>query len=168
MKKTAIAELITQKIYILRDQKVMLSGDLAQLYNVPPRTLIQAVKRNIERFPSDFMFHLNYQELNNLKSQFVISSWGGARSTPYAFTEQGIAMLSSVLHSPLAIRTNIAIIRTFVLLRKYSLSYQEISEKLNQLEQKYDHQFNLVFDAIRDLITPPEQIQKRKIGSKQD
>ena len=145
----------------------MLSHDLAQLYQVEPRVLVQSVKRNLDRFPSDFMFQLENHEVSNLKSQFVISSWGGSRSAPYAFTEQGIAMLSSVLNSPRAILVNIEIMRTFVSLRKFVESHKDLAEKLTQLEMKYDHQFKMVFDAIRDLIMPPEP-KKRKMGFHSD
>ncbi len=141
----------------------MLSGDLAALYEVEPRVLVQAVQRNLERFPSDFMFQLNREEFTNLKSQIVISSWGGIRSPPYAFTEQGIAMLSTVLHSSRAIRLNIEIMRIFVSLRKHTASFNELSDKLNQMESRYDHQFKIVFNAIREIINPP-QPSRSKIG----
>ena len=140
---------IERRIYLLRDMKVMLSTDLAELYQVPPKVLVQSVKRNIERFPPDFMFLLDKQELLNLKSQIVTSSWGGQRKPPYAFSEQGIAMLSSILKSANAIQMNIEIMRAFVNLRKYITSYKELSDKLNFLERKYDHQFKVVFDSIR-------------------
>lgn len=152
---------IQERIYIIRAQKVMLSSDLAQLYHVEPRVMIQAVKRNSERFPEDFMFQLTPEEANNLKSQFVTSSWGGARSTPYAFTEQGIAMLSSVLRSPVAIKINIAIMREFVALRKFLISHQELSARINRLEEKYDKHFKAVFDAIRSVVVPLEKPKKR-------
>jgi len=109
--------IIEQRIYLIRDKKVMLSNDLAELYQVEVRTLVQAVKRNKDRFPADFMFQLNAKEFQNLKSQIVISSWGGVRRAPYAFTEQGVAMLSSVLRSKRAIQVNVAIMRAFVKLR---------------------------------------------------
>ncbi|MES2801496.1 MAG: ORF6N domain-containing protein [Bdellovibrionota bacterium] len=118
-----------------------LSHDLAHLYGVEPRILIQAVKRNIERFPADFVFQLENQELINLKSQIVISSWGGSRVPPYAFTELGIAMLSSILNSSQAINVNIEIMRTFVGLRGFLSSQKGLSDKITQLEKKYDHQF---------------------------
>ena len=144
--------------------RVMLSTHLAALYDVEPRALIQAVKRNRERFPGDFMFQLNAGEWNNLKSQIVISSWGGSRrAAPYAFTEQGIAMLSSVLKSRRAIQVNIEIMRAFVRLRQILASNAQLARKLGELEKKYDGQFRVVFDAIRQLMTPPEP-KKRKIG----
>jgi len=158
------AETIEKKIYLLRRQKVLLSPDLAELYQVEPRALIQAVKRNIERFPQDFMFQLTKKEFANLKSQFVISSWGGLRRAyPYAFTEQGVAMLSSVLNSPRAIKVNIEIMRAFVRLRRMLASHAELARKLDALEKKYDSQFKVVFEAIRQLMAPQEAPNK-KIG----
>jgi len=158
-------ERITQSILFIRGQKVMLSTHLAELYEVEPRVLVQAVKRNMERFPDDFMFQLNDQEFENLKSQIVTSSWGGLRrAAPYAFTEQGVAMLSSVLHSARAIHVNIEIMRAFVRLRQMLASNTELARKLATLERKYDAQFKIVFDAIRELMTPPEPKKKRPIG----
>ena len=142
----------------------MLSQHLAELYEVEPRALNQAVKRNIERFPEDFMFQLNPEESANLKSQFVTSSWGGIRTAPYAFTEQGVAMLSSVLHSERAIQVNIEIMRAFVRLRQMLSSNAELARKLNALEKKYDVRFKAVFEAIHELMTPPESKKKRPIG----
>jgi hypothetical protein len=157
-------ELIENKIYLIRGQKVMLSLHLAELYNVETKTLIQAVKRNIERFPEDFMFQLTNQEFTNLKSQIVTSSWGGIRrATPYAFTEQGVAMLSSVLRSRLAIEVNVQIMRAFVRLRRILSSNADLARKLEALEKKYDAQFRVVFDAIRALMAEPGK-PKRKIG----
>jgi hypothetical protein len=158
-------ERITQAILLIRGQKVMLSTYLAELYEVEPRILVQAVKRNIERFPEDFMFQLNDQEFENLKSQIVTSSWGGLRrAAPYAFTEQGVAMLSSVLHSDRAVHVNIEIMRAFVRLRQLLATNVELARKLATLERKYDAQFKIVFDAIRELMTPPEPKKKRPIG----
>lgn len=173
------AEIIEKKIYLLRGQKVMLSIDLAGLYQVEPRALIQAVKRNIDRFPKDFMFQLTWDEVSALKSQSVISSDPRARTSrsqivilkrglnikyrPYAFTEQGVAMLSSVLRSKRAIQVNIEIMRAFVRLRKILASHAELARKLEALEKKYDSQFKVVFDAIRQLMAPPAAGQK-KIG----
>jgi len=139
----------------------MLSVHLAELYQVEPRVLIQAVKRNIERFPEDFMFQLTKEEFNNLKSQIVISSWGGTRKPPRAFTEQGVAMLSSVLRSKRAISVNIEIMRAFVRLRKLLASHAELARKLEELERKYDSQFKVVFEAIRQLMAPKEAPNKR-------
>ena len=157
-------ESIEKRIYLIRGHKVMLSTDLAELYDVEPRALVQAVKRNMERFPEDFMFHLKKDEFDNLKSQIVISSWGGLRrATPYAFTEQGVAMLSSVLRSSRAIQVNIEIMRAFVKLRRILASHRELAQKLTELEKKYDGQFQVVFEAIRQLMAPPP-IKRRPIG----
>jgi len=135
----------------------MLSTDLAHLYQVAPRALVQAVKRNLDRFPDDFMFQLSPGEFQDLKSQFVTSSWGGLRrATPYAFTEEGVAMLSSVLRSKRAVRVNIEIMRAFVRLRRLLASNEELAGKLAALEKKYDTQFRIVFDAIRELMIKPE------------
>ena len=152
-------ERIEHSILLIRGQKVMLSLDLAMLYGVAPRALIQAVKRNIERFPDDFMFQLNEDELGILKSQNVISSsyqWGGSRrAAPYAFTEQGVAMLSSVLRSPRAVAVNVEIMRAFVRLRQMLVSHADLARKLDALEKTYDAQFKVVFDALRQLMQPP-------------
>jgi hypothetical protein len=145
---------IERRIFYVRDVKVMLSMDLAELYGVAVEALNQAVRRNLDRFPEDFMSQLT-QEFNNLKSQIVTSSWGGIRrAMPYAFTEHGIAMLSGVLKSPRAIRVNIEIMRTFVKLSQMLASNAELARKLSELEKKYDRQFKIVFDAIRELMTP--------------
>ena len=127
-------EQIKKSILEIRGKKVMLDMDLAIIYEVETRVLKQAVRRNIDRFPDDFMFELTAEELKNLTSQFVTSSWGGQRHKPFAFTEQGIAMLSSVLKSKKAIQMNIAIMRAFVMMRQFALTYQELSEKLLELE----------------------------------
>jgi hypothetical protein len=156
-------ERIERAIFLIRGEKVMLSTELAALYDVEPRAVIQAVKRNQSRFPDDFMFQLTPEELENLKSQTVISSWGGVRTPPYAFTEQGVAMLSSVLHSDHAVRVNIEIMRAFVRLRQLLASNAELARKLEALEKKYDAQFKVVFDAIRQLMSPPAK-PKREIG----
>ena len=157
-------ERIERQILLIRGQKVMLSADLAELYAVAPKVLVQAVKRNRERFPGDFMFQLTKAEVANLKSQFVTSSWGGARrAPPYAFTEQGVAMLSSVLRSPRAVHVNIAIMRAFVKLREMLGSNRDLARKLEEMESRYDGQFKVVFDAIRELMTPPEK-PRRRIG----
>lgn len=165
------AERIEGRIYLLRGEKVMLSTDLAELYDVEPRVLIQAVKRNRGRFPEDFMFQLRKEEFENLKSQFVISSWGGLRrATPYAFTEQGVAMLSSVLRSKRAIQVNIAIMRAFVKLRGMVAAQKALSAKLTELERKvtdHDGHIRTLFEAIRQLMEPPEG-QTRRIGFRKD
>jgi phage regulator Rha-like protein len=166
MKELIPEELIERKIFLLRGQKVMLSIHLAKLYGLEIRMLIQAVKRNTERFPEDFMFQLTNEEYKNLKSQFVISSWGGRRHSPYAFTEQGVAMLSSVLHSKKAVQVNIAIMRAFVKLRQILSNHKELAYKLGELERKiskHDEDIQDIFEAIRQLMTPPEK-PKRKIG----
>ncbi|MBI4706047.1 MAG: ORF6N domain-containing protein [Deltaproteobacteria bacterium] len=144
----------------------MLDADLAALYGVETRDLVQAVKRNIERFPDDFMFQLTAGELDLLRSQFVISKpggRGGRRSLPYAFTEQGVAMLSSVLRSPRAVQVNIEIMRAFVRLRQMLQSNADLARKLAALERKYDAQFKAVFSAIRRLMAPAVK-PKRRIG----
>ena len=144
-----------RSILVVRGQRVMLDTDLAGLYGVATKVLVQAVRRNRSRFPDDFMFRVTSVELANLRSQFVTSSWGGRRYAPYAFTEHGVAMLSSVLRSQRAIDANIAIMRTFVRLRQISLSHDELARKLTALEKKYDSQFRVVFDAIRRLMSAP-------------
>lgn len=154
---------IERSIFLLRGQRVILGGDLAVFYDVEPRVLSQAVKRNANRFPADFMFVLSEDEWQNLKSQNVISSWGGARNAPMAFTEQGVAMLSSVLRSERAVQVNIQIMRTFVQMRRVLIEHKELAAKLNALERKYDEQFRVVFDAIRQMMAPPE-VKKRGIG----
>ena len=158
------SECIEQRIVFLRGHKVMLSTHLATLYEVKPKVLVQAVKRRIERFPKDFMFQLTTMEFRHLKSQLVTSSWGGLRrATPYAFTEQGVAMLSSVLTSPRAVQVNIEIMRAFVRLREMIATHKDLSRRLDALEKKYDTQFKVVFDAIRQLMAPPAR-PKGQIG----
>ena len=140
----------------------MLDVDLAELYGVETKVLNQAVKRNIERFPEDFMFQLSWEEFDFLRSQSVTSSqWGGRRYPPYAFSEQGVAMLSSVLRSKRAVLVNIAIMRAFVHLRQILSSHTELASKLNELEKRYDAQFKVVFEKIKKLMTPPEPKRKR-------
>jgi hypothetical protein len=157
-------ERIEKRILFLRGHRVMLSTDLAEMYGVEPRALVQAVKRNRERFPKDFMFQLSEKEFEILKSQIVTSSWGGLRrARPYAFTEQGVAMLSSVLNSKRAVQVNIGIMRAFVQLREMIGTNKELAKRLAELEQKYDAQFKVVFDAIRELMAPPKT-PVRRIG----
>ena len=159
------AERIERSILLIRGQKVMLDGDLAALYGVETKYLVRAVKRNISRFPSDFMVQLTKEEFENLRFHFGTSShWGGRRYLPYAFTEQGVAMLSSVLGSHRAIQVNIEIMRAFVRLRQMIASHVELARKFDALEKKYDAQFKVVFDAIRQLMTPPEPKKRRPIG----
>ncbi len=159
------AEIIEQKILLLRGKKVMLDRDLAMLYGVETRVLNQAVRRNVKRFPEDFMFQLTNEEMENWKSQIVISNKErmGLRKRPYAFTENGVAMLSSVLNSERAITVNIQIMRTFTRLREMLAAHKDLASKLNEMEKKYDAQFKVVFDAIRQLMAQPEP-KKRKIG----
>jgi ORF6N domain len=149
---------ISQRIYFLRGQGVMLSTDLAALYGAEPRALIQAVQRNRERFPADFMFQLTTVEHRKLKSQFVISSWGGARrAAPYAFTEQGVAMLSSVLRGARAVQVNIAIMRTFVRLREMLATNQKLRRKIQEMEKRYNAKFRIVFEAIESMLEEEEK-----------
>jgi hypothetical protein len=161
---------LASRIHTLRGVRVMLSPDLAELYDVKTKALVQAVSRNRDRFPSDFIFQLTEQELKILRSQFVTLSAapGGhgahAKYAPYAFTEQGVAMLSSVLKSRRAIRTNVEIMRAFVQLRDLMGHNRELARRLDLLESKYDRQFKVVFDAIRELMAPPVPTPKRRIG----
>jgi len=154
---------IEARILLMRGERVMLDADLAELYGVATKVLVQAVKRNAERFPLDFMFQLTLDEFANLRSQIVTSSWGGRRYPPYAFTEHGVAMLSSVLNSGQAIQVNVEIVRAFVRLRRLLGSHEDLPRKLAELEKRYDAQFRAVFDAIRQLMAPPEK-QRRSIG----
>jgi phage regulator Rha-like protein len=148
---------IINRIFYIRGRKVMFDRDLAELYGVETRVLNQAVKRNKERFPDDFMFQLNKQEIEVWKSQIVTSKRGGRRYFPYVFTEQGVAMLSSVLKSKRAIQVNIAIMRTFTKLREILLTHKELREKIEKMEAKYNEQFKAVFLAIKQLITEKEK-----------
>jgi hypothetical protein len=145
-------EIIKNSILEIRGKKVMLDMDLAKLYEVETRVLKQAVRRNIERFPMDFMFELNENEIQNLTSHFVTTSWGGQRHKPFAFTEQGIAMLSSVLKSKKAIHMNISIMRAFVMMRQWAMNHQELSEKLTALEQQYGQKFKDIEQVLNYLI----------------
>lgn len=155
---------IERSIRLIRGDKVILDEDLAELYGVETKNLIKAVKRNIARFPADFMFQLTNQEFANLRFQFGTSSqWGGRRTPPYAFSEQGVAMLSSVLHSARAVQANVEIMRTFVRLRRMLASHADLVQRLEELEQKYDAQFKVVFDAIRQLMEPAK-VERPKIG----
>jgi hypothetical protein len=159
-------ELIEQAIILARGHKVMLDSDLAALYGVETSNLNKAVKRNADRFPADFMFQLNADEAERLRFQFGISKpgRGGRRYQPYVFTEQGVAMLSSVLRSKRAVQVNIEIMRAFVRLRGILAAHKELAKKLAELEQKYDGQFRVVFDALRQLATPPREAKRRRIG----
>ena len=156
-------EHIQRKIYEIRGFKVILDFDLACMYEVETRILNQAVKRNIKRFPPDFMFQLTNQEFTNLKSQFVTSSWGGARKLPYAFTEQGIAMLSGLLNSDVAINTNILIMRTFVMVRQYALNYAELNQKIEKLSARLDVndvKTNEIFELLKELLEHKKELEK--------
>lgn len=152
VRATDLRRTIASKIITVRGHRVMLDRDLAAIYAVETRTLVQSVKRNRQRFPADFMFQMTAAEAGNLRSQSVISSWtgghGGRRFRPYAFTEQGVAMLSSVLRSRRAVHANVEIMRAFVRLRRAAISYDELSAKLDRIERRYDAQFKTVFDAI--------------------
>lgn len=157
---------IQRAVLRIRGQNVMLDSDLAALYRVDVKALNQAVKRNRQRFPRDFMFRLNSEEAASLRSHIVTANLrgrGGRRTAPYAFTEQGVAMLSSVLRSQRAVRVNIEIMRAFVQLRRMLGANEELARKLDALEKKYDGQFRVVFQAIRELMTPPEP-PRRSIG----
>jgi len=166
MKALIPLEVIEQRILLVRGQKVMLDADLAALYGVETKQLVRAVKRNILRFPEDFMFQLSNDEFENLRYHFGTSShWGGRRYPPYAFTEHGVAMLSSVLNSPRAVQVNIQIMRTFAKLREIMSQHKDLARRLDELETKYDAQFKIVFDAIRQLMAPPEpEPPKKRIG----
>ena len=161
-------ETLAHLVFLVRGEKVLLSQHLAELYGVSVSALNQAVKRNQDRFPADFMFQLTGEEFENLKSQIVTSSWGGLRrALPYAFTEQGVAMLSSVLRSPRAVEVNIAIMRTFVQLRRLMDSNRDLARQIEALEKKYDEQFAVVFNAIKQLIAADQDAKakrKRRIG----
>jgi hypothetical protein len=158
-------ERITGAILVLRGQRVLLDSSLATMYSVTTKALNQAVRRNRKRFPTDFMFQLTAAETANLRSQTVTSSsWGGRRVRPYAFTEQGVAMLSSVLRSERAISVNIEIMRAFVQLRSIARSHGDLSKKLDELERKYDRRFKSVFEAIRYLMNPPARTTRTPIG----
>ena len=158
-------ELIKNRIFLIRGKKVMLSTHLSELYEVEHKTLMQSVKRNMQRFPEDFMFQLNKQELRNLRSQIVTANiaLSKIRYNPYAFTEQGVAMLSSVLRSDRAVEVNIQIMRTFVKIREILLENNELSRRLDELENKYDRQFTIVFKALEQMIPP---VKKKEIGFK--
>ena len=164
--QTVLVERVERRIFLIRGHRVMLDSDLAALYGVKTEVLNQAVKRNRERFPEDFMFPLVSEEAKSLRSQIVISNKGrgGRRYLPCVFTEQGVAMLSGVLKSKRAVIVNIAIMRAFVKLREMLAGNKELARKLEALERKYDAQFKGVFDAIRKLMAPPKPLPPRRIG----
>ena len=159
-------ERIERSILLLRGERVLLDADLAELYGVSTKVLVQAMKRNLDRFPPDFMFQLTEDEFASLRSQIVTSKGrGGRRYPPYVFTEHGVAMLSSVLNSERAVRVNIEIVRAFIRLRQFLASHAELAQKLEALEKKSDEQFQVVFEAIRRLMAPtPDDRSKRRIG----
>ena len=163
-------ERIEKKIFLIRGQKVMLDFHLAELYDVETKALKRAVKRNRERFPNDFCFTLSEEDWKNMRYHFGTSSlaqWGGRRYLPYAFTEQGVAMLSTVLKSKKAVLVNIEIMRAFVKIREMLATHKDLARKLEEMEKKYDAQFKIVFDAIRQLMLPSEK-PKRQIGFRVD
>ncbi len=163
-------EVIVNKIYLIKGKKVMLDRDLAELYNVTTGNLNKAVKRNIKRFPEDFMFQLTEEEFRNLIFQFGRASWGGTRNPPYAFTEQGVAMLSGVLSSDIAIDVNIRIIRIFTKLREMLLTHTDILQKLDQLEKQVvqnSEDIQMIFTTLKQFLIPPEQANRRRIGFQQ-
>jgi hypothetical protein len=160
-------ESIERRIYLIRGQKVMLDADLAELYQVATRALNQQVRRNVDRFPSDFMFQLTPDETANLRSQFVTSSWGGRRKPPYVFTEHGVAMLSSVLKSGRAVQMSILIIRAFVKMRELLASHKSLAarvEKLEASQRRHASVINILAEEIEDLKRPPPEPPKRRIG----
>ena len=165
MRREILVENVERRILLIRGQKVMLDSDLAKLYGVATFNLNKAVRRNRERFPADFCFQLSAEEYQALRFQIGISKRGrgGRRFLPYAFTEQGVAMLSSVLRSKRAVLVNVAIMRTFVKLRELLATHRDLSRRLDGLERKYDAQFKVVFDAIRELMAPPAP-PRRRIG----
>jgi hypothetical protein len=155
-------ERIEGAIRVLRGDRVILDADIAALYGVETKALLQAMKRNLARFPPDFMYQLTPEEFENLRCQFgTSSSWGGRRHRPYAFTEQGVAMLSSVLRSKQAVRVNVEIMRAFVRLRQAMSAHADLVRRLDEMEQEYDAQFKVVFDALRQLMAPPASRRKR-------
>jgi hypothetical protein len=161
-------ERIAKAIYLIRDQKVMIDSELAEMYGVETKVLNQAVKRNIDRFPEDFMFQLSESEWQNLKSQFVTSSWGGRRTPPYMFTEQGVAMLSSVLNSPIAIQVNISIMRVFVKMRQWAASYNDLVQKINELnanQSEHNEHIRNIYQIIEELVRPV-LTERKPIGFK--
>jgi phage regulator Rha-like protein len=156
-------ELIASKIYLIRNMKVMLDRDLAELYGVETKRLKEQVRRNIERFPEDFMFELTKDETSNLRSQFATSSWGGTRYLPMAFSEHGVLMLSSVLNSERAVQVNIQIMRTFTKLREALIDNKDLKKELEELKQLTEERFRIVFETLDQLLTV-ESKPKKKIG----
>ena len=168
-------QLIQSKIHEIRGQKVMLDHDLAELYEVETKRLKEAVRRNINRFPDDFMFEITRDQYNSLRTQFATLETGRGKYSkynPFAFTEQGVAMLASILNSPKAIEVNIQIVRAFVFIRRYALSHKDLTEKLKDLESKYDKKFEDVYEALKYLLEKDkqevEQKKKARIGFRQE
>ena len=149
-------QIIQNKIYEIRGMRVMLDFDLSELYEIETKVLKQSVRRNLNRFPKDFMFELTLDEWSNLRSQFVTSSWGGTRYLPFAFTEQGVAMLASVLNSPKAIEINIQIVRAFVVLRQYALGFAELNAKMESFMIETNMQFNDIYQALTEMASQKE------------
>jgi hypothetical protein len=165
-----IQERIAKAIYLIRDQKVLIDSELAEMYGVETKVLNQAVKRNIDRFPKDFMFQLSEYEWQNLKSQFVTSSWGGRRTPPYMFTEQGVAMISSVINSPTAIQVNISIMRVFVKMRQWAANYDELVKKINELnanQSEHNEHIRNIYQIIEELVRPV-LTERKSIGFKRE
>ena len=163
-------ELIKRSILEIRGKKIILDFELAKMYQTETKRLKESVRRNIKRFPDDFMFELTPEEWENLRSQIATSSWGGQRYLPFAFTEQGVAMLSSVLNSEIAIDVNISIMRAFVLMRQFALTYQELSEQLKDLENRYNHKFYDIEQVLKYLIQKDkkqiQQGERKQVGYK--
>lgn len=155
---------VEERIRLFRGEKVILDADLAELYGVPVKRLNEAVRRNRARFPSDFMFQLSDDEFANLRSQIATSSWGGRRYRPHAFTEHGAIMVAAVLNSEQAVAVSVMVVRAFVRLRQLLVTHTELARKLDELERKYDAQFQGVFNAIRQLMAPLSEATRRRIG----
>jgi hypothetical protein len=168
------SEIIQSKIYVIRGYKVLLNGHLAELYGVTTKRMNEQIKRNIKRFPKDFMFQLTQAEFANLRSQFATSSWGGARYLPYVFTEHGVVMLATILNSDTAIRASLQIVRTFNRIREMIFNHEELRRKIEDLEKKYDARLDKVdnrmqsvfeaFEEIKSLLEPPPDTLKNKVG----
>ena len=160
-------EVIISRIHTIRNQKIMLDFDLAEMYGIETKRLKHAVRRNIERFPEDFMFELTMEEFQNLRTQFASSSWGGSRYPPFAFTEHGAVMLASILNSETAVKASIFVVRTFIKLRQLISGYHELTERMDGLEEKYDSQFEQVIHALEGLAEKKKEPRKL-IGFKED
>jgi hypothetical protein len=168
MENTVPSEQIEKTILVLRGQRVILDADLAQIYGVTTKRLNEQVRRNSDRFPHDFMFQLDEMEDAALRSKFgTTNNYGGRRTKPFVFTEHGALMVGNILNSPIAVASSLQVVRAFINLRKMLASHVELARKLDSMERKYDHQFKVVFDAIRELTLIPEQPRKR-IGIRQE